>query len=415
MTNTKLVSGLFVSILVLLFVIVQADTPATWEMECNGRIVIEAPIVYCYEDEEATPTPTAEATATATAVPTATNTPQPSPTPSEDPVEPYPDAAPCEHHDPVAWHGIWDHENVCHHDHEHGDNPAELDHLFGPLGSAWGGEGIDHPFHTPGEHSEFAHQSHKVTVRSDMPCTSVNGSTGCVTNVRILHHLDLFNMATRFHSAYIEMEVCSIDDPTDCGIVQRGGHIDFGPLIAQNLGIHVPVDDDTALFPLSSCGSARRLHRTDRQFAVWYGFWHSRARCLEGLSGTMLGRLQLGSEVNRTWGPLDVDDPYNPHIICPDGSCVNNSALREQAHLIDFDFNSSLAVDGRYNLSGYTTQYGILDPDCTEPGPECVPFVLDGVPDLTYQYRDGVHAGTKYRQYDILFDEPYSGWIKFPN
>jgi hypothetical protein len=331
-------------------------------------------------------------------------------------IAPYVGAPACPTHDPTRYHPIWDGVRGCHYDHEHGDDPALANQAFGPLGSAWGGNGFDHPFHTPNEHDAFKHRSHKITVRVGMPCTSVSGSTGCITDLRIMHHLDFFAAGTRFHSFWIEMRMCSVANPSDCGIHRRGGWLDFGPLIAQNLGNQqVAVPADTTPFPLSTCGASRRLHRTDNQFAVWYGMQYREADCLAGQTGQGLGQLQVGAGVIQTWAPLNLNDPLTPNVICPNGSCANNNSVREQAHIVSWRPQGSLAVSGRINRTGFTNLYGVIDATCTAPGPTCVPFeITNAIAGYGYQHRDA-DSGIPAKQYDVLFNYQPSGWITYPD
>jgi hypothetical protein len=380
----------------------------TWLNQCHGTVVVDYPDVACYEDAPP-PQPTATATAvttpTATATAVATNTPQPSPTPGGGPVEPYPEAPQCADHETHTWHGLWNYELGCYYDHEHGDDPSLADDLFGPLGEAWGGNGLDHPFSTEGEHDEFKHRTHKVTVRTGLDCISINAD-GCVTDLRILHHLDFFNSTTRFHSYWLEARVCTVDESTDCGIIKRGGWLDFGPLINQIPDEQIAVPDDN-LFPFR--GTARRLHRDDNTFSVWYGQQYRQSH--DG-DNTGLGTIQIGSEVSHGWTYLDPDDPFNLIFECENGQCRFNSSNRQQGHLMNFRLNSTL-FGSRANATGFTDVYGIVDPGCTEVGPTCVPFVLENVrTDIDYQHRDGVQDYGKIN-YDI--SPPDTWWITFPN
>jgi hypothetical protein len=332
------------------------------------------------------------------------------------PALPYPAAPLCPTHDGTTYHSLWDSVRGCHYDHEHGDDPALADHVFGPLGAAWDGQGLDHPFHTPNEHDAFKHRSHKVAVRVGQPCTSIAGATGCITDLRILHHLDFFAAATRFHSFWIEMRICSVDNPSDCGLVRRGGWLDYGPLQAQDLGNqHVPLPADATPFPLSTCGASRRGHRTDNQSAGWYGTQYRDSSCLIGLTGQGLGQLQIAAGVAQTWAPLNVNDPLHPNVICPDGSCANNSSVRVQAHNVSWRPHGSLAVHGRLNVSGFTNLYGMIDETCAAPGPTCAPFeIINAVQGFAYIHQDGAR-GLSYKQYDVLFNNQRSGWITYPN
>jgi len=101
---------------------------------------------------EPTETPTPQPP-TAAPEPTETPTPQP-PTATPEPdgdVEPYADAPACPSHDDRAFHALWDAERGCHYDHEHGDNPHDVDHIFGTEFYDWAGGEISYPWQTPDE------------------------------------------------------------------------------------------------------------------------------------------------------------------------------------------------------------------------------------------------------------------------
>lgn len=331
--------------------------------------------------------------------------------------------------DSALWHDLWNEVDGCHYDHEHGDNPALADAIFGALGSQWGGSGIDHPFHTPDEHNNFKHRAHKVTVFLNNACVSINGAQNCIKNFRILHHLDFHAMGTRFHSFWIEMEICKPSNPTDCGIVRRGGHLDFGPLVNQsqpgnvNGELQVPIPADLTPFPLVTCGTSnRRAHNppniNNSRFATWYGNQYPSFGCLPSqfdADGIALGVIQIGVLTADVWAPLDLANPTEPNVTCPDGSCGQNNSRREQGHLVAGEFNAQLdardgVTDGYITLKGFANIYGFIDSSCTAVSVNCVPFEFIHVPVGSYQFRFNTP-----KEYDIFFNGQTSGWIVYPN
>ena len=85
----------------------------------NGQTVtLHSDGCHAQPDPTATQTPTATITATVTPTQTAQ-------------IEPYPDAPACASHDDRAYHSLWDAERGCHYDHQHGDDPHELDYKLG--------------------------------------------------------------------------------------------------------------------------------------------------------------------------------------------------------------------------------------------------------------------------------------------
>lgn len=139
-----------------------------------------------------TPMPATATSAPATNTPVAaTNTPTaPTATPSGN-VAPYANAPKCPTHDDTRWHSIWNSVRGCYYDHEHGDNPALADDLFGPLGAQWGNSpsAIMPPW---GMATEFgpAHGGWKVEVNRDLPGrpTQCWYYDGCVVSIRVLSH-----------------------------------------------------------------------------------------------------------------------------------------------------------------------------------------------------------------------------------
>ena len=84
-------------------------------------------------------------------------TPPPAPTSPPPPppggnIQPFAGAPACEEigvaHDDRAWHGIWNYDHGCHWDHEHKQNPHELDAIFGTEYYALAGGELSYPWQT---------------------------------------------------------------------------------------------------------------------------------------------------------------------------------------------------------------------------------------------------------------------------
>lgn len=160
---------------------------------------------------------------TPTPAPTPTDVP-PTSTPPSGPVAPYADAPACATHDPRAYHGIWNAQQGCHYDHTHGDNPHEVDDIFGTGFYATAGGEISYPWQTDGEnHEHHKHEGYKWLVRRDLPCDN-NNAAGCIRAFRAQPHADLHNVASEYHSYAIEALVCPDRVRDDnCGIIRFGG------------------------------------------------------------------------------------------------------------------------------------------------------------------------------------------------
>ncbi len=177
----------------------------------------------------------------------------------------------CASHDVHAWHSIKGMENgiPCYYDHEHGDNPADADNIFGPIGAnvptgLWHENSVGKPFAMEWHTSEYEnttdtskmildknyviskHEGHKVEVLKYSgsrdpnnprtlydPCYRIAyqgwldsrysseylaqphvgldpaNPINCITDIRIVHHWrgDV-DLASRFHTVYREMKIC---------------------------------------------------------------------------------------------------------------------------------------------------------------------------------------------------------------
>lgn len=210
--------------------------------------------ILCAKSTTATPTPSA--------TPQPTATPQSTPNPSNG-VTYCPDNSAATH-DYNTWHDVYDESRNCYYDHEHGDNPSELDAVFGPIGAAFGmGDKTIHiPWHTSANENKMEvytttngvtydlgkHGGMKVSTYANIvnPCQQDAYSwvktaypfnkypLSCVTDIRILHHWKGdADFASRFHSVWREMKVCAPTadgkpDKSKCGIIKSGGWADYG-------------------------------------------------------------------------------------------------------------------------------------------------------------------------------------------
>lgn len=389
---------LFLSLLVIgLLVLVMpgfAQTVSTvaWEMVCNGEVQTtvagESLLVRCVEETEPTPEP-----------PTPTpEPPTPTPEPPTGPVEPYADAPACATHDAREFHTLWNSELGCHYDHTHGDNPHELDDIFGTeVFDLMGGE-ISYPWHTPGENEEIKHKSYYWLVRRDLPCYS-QFSEGCLIHVRAFVHNDLHNVYATHHSSLVEAWVCSEADPTNCGRFLVSGHSATGDLM---------IDNQQVLDREEPAGAPRpvMLHSDtvgNRNFATWYPVFSS--------------WLRVSTEIGDMWGyypipdvPLPAQNADLEFVLLP-----NNNASRVQLHLVGLGFSrrnlESIGQVGVSNVNyrGFLNVHTGAPDDCTAISMHCAPLILENVPNIgMFQYRGD------YREYDIFFDGVSSGWLQFP-
>jgi hypothetical protein len=349
---------------------------------------------------------------TATPRPTQTTAPStpttvPVPTVVGQPIAPYADAPLCPTHDPRAYHALWDPVRGCHYDHFHGDDPHSVDDIFGTAYYGWAGGSISYPWQTVNSttgclENDCKHTGYVWLVRRDQGCFSQFG-TGCVTDFRAQLHAmsSAHDTSVRYHSAWVEMRVCPLGQPDNCGIFRSGGWQDTGDLMIDEAPvIDVPNNYNRFKLHYATAGNP--------SFGTWY-------------SGSPGGQEQRGGlwsvvvELGDMWGPLDPADPTRLQFFCPDPmtNCRNNGS-RYQPHVIALGIPPRFVPivdpdgDGFADYEGYANRYGEPVSGCTAPGLDCVPLILEHVP-MGYEYQ----GRFDYREYDITFGGQTSGWIQY--
>ncbi|MCB0167909.1 MAG: hypothetical protein KDI79_27020 [Anaerolineae bacterium] len=346
------------------------------------------------------------------ATPVATNTPAPNPTntpvntpgpnPTNTPVA-TPTSGPisgvplCPDHDPTKWHGLYDAARKCRYNHEHKADPSLVNNVFGPVGALYGGQSISYPWNTPNE-NVIKHEGYGWIVArnvTDPDFCKNSEANHCITDFRVQYHAipSALGAVTRFHSYWGEVRVCN---GGKCGTIKSGGWQDFGRLMLNDsTQISVP-DDKLRPFP---GGNKRRIHFDDpnpvggKSTFTWYGF----------------GSLSIGIH-GESWGWVDRNNPTQLNLFCPDARCQFN-ASRIKMHILDFKVPSQLDQDGDgiVNYKGWTNRYGDVVNNCSAPGLDCVPYVLENVPVGYYQYRNDKFI----EDYDTSPNGQY--WIGYPN
>lgn len=316
-------------------------------------------------------------------------------------IAPYPAAPLCPTHDDRAYHGLWDAARGCHYNHTHGDNPHELDGLFGTEIYSWFGGEISYPWQTfsaSGTENQLKHEGYYWIVRSNIPCPA-NATEGCVTDFRLLMHMhaDGHDTGVRYHSYFVQKRVCpnpNNSTQNGCGIATSGGWQDTGDLLVNgNLTIDVPGN-----------GNCHKQHRSTDGMAVWYPCqrWG-----LEGPDGLFRESVAIHNEWDRTSTDPAQVAVYTDTVCYPNPRCTSNGTFL-RPHLIQLDIPANPIEDlfdpDNNNIvesfNGFTTPYGVVDPACTEVSAVCVPLQLTNIrTNLTYAYRD-TDPG---RSYDVWF------------
>ena len=243
--------------------------------------------------------------------PQPTNPPPPTPTAPPPPtpggnIQPFAGAPACEEigvaHNNRAWHGIWNYEYGCHWDHEHKQNPHEVDHIFGTeyyslaggeLSYSWqtyagSGEGFESynegtATENTGKHQGYAW--HHFTNGLEICDQSLLLGSQCFDSFRVQTHQigGELGALTRFHSVYAEGIACTPEGaarmqfngganaygrningqfypltrdninqfPAEfagCGFGSGGGWLDFGRLNWPERGILQPLPTDNPQF-----------------------------------------------------------------------------------------------------------------------------------------------------------------------
>lgn len=328
----------------------------------------------------------------------------------------------CETHSTTEYHALYNEEEDCWYDHEHGDDPNSVSDIFGPVAAWWGGsQEISYPWQTYGfegsmsgggdnypvkigsYENEAKHEGYKWHVRRDLPCYS-QFAGGCITALRALDHADATHgMYVRFHSFAVEMVVCNEARPDDCGILRTGGWADKGNLAID--GSIIP-----GYGPTERNGGTR-LHyfsRGDKRFGTWYG-------------GSK--KAEVVTQFEDMWATIDPNDLHTLIFVCPDdpANCGYNSSKR-QLHLVGAMITGQEVRwlrqqgfadrSGKVNFRGYTDRYGIFvkDAHCTESGIDCVPIeYINYDATVLYQYRGDS------REHDTSIGVLESSPIRHPN
>lgn len=311
-------------------------------------------------------------------------------------IAPYPAAPACESHDPAQWHGLWDPARGCHYDHTHNANPAAMDDVFGPY-TAWTGQQISYAWQTPGE-NENKHQGYKWATITNPECSTLNQEHGCIRNFRVQFHVvGTFGANFRFHSFWLEAEL------EDGGIIRTGGHNDFGVLCVPYKGALVPLpelDPEKTDCDLPPYRGHSTLDSASKKEHAQYT-WNSQA----GFGwGNIVESFDFQSRDD--FGGVSDADPAELEFVCPDFDCeANHSTMLIYELLLDVPYA---------NYEGYTDVQGNPS-DCSEPGPNCVPLIIENAATGKYSFRVPLRLSTPHEEFDIYFDGQSSGWLQYPN
>ncbi len=310
---------------------------------------------------------------------------------------PYPSAPACEFHDPESWHGLWNAEIGCHFNHTHNADPSRMDEIFGPYTSVTGQE-LSYAWQTHDENLS-KHEGYKWALIENPACGVVSPNHGCIKNFRIQFHVvGTFGANFRIHSFWLEAEL------DNGGMIRTGGHNDFGYLCVPYKGEHVPLPQYDPESVNCDAPPYRGHARTGRAFtrggAVYT--WNSQA----GLGwGNIVTSFDFQSRDD--FGGIDDSDPDKLVFICPEFECGANHSTMLVYELV---LNVPQA-----DFQGFTDVQGNTASSCQEPGPDCVPLIIENAAPGTYSFRVPLRPSTPHEEFDIYFGGQPSGWIEYPN
>jgi hypothetical protein len=335
-------------------------------------------------------------------------------------IAPYPGAALCpdsgELHDNSLFHTLWDGARGCHYDHEHGQDPftPEVAVAFPDfdLRALIGGVGVGHtnpssPMENTHKHGGFKWD---VTLSHSGGCVGGEGATVGVDAAVIQYHSFgdySIEFEARIHSAMALMRQCLESNPTDHGYVFVNQHQDYGQRVAPYQGNILGYPDtptasyDSGMKPYFTVECIGGIPPCDKYPTFQFildrdssadSLWVSEPLHLVD-SGSRLFAILF--KVRDTYQVLDWNDqeyPFTFRWLCssdggqtynPAGCRYNNTTTRVQQvageipeswdNLEGFDTDTRV---GRITAQGYVTRFGVLNPDCDAPGPDCHPIKL---------------------------------------
>ncbi len=333
---------------------------------------------------------------------------------------PYREAPLCtdvgEAHDHNLFHTLWDEENRCHYDHEHGQNPFtpevaaafpgfDLRTLLGPGAGGVGHTNPSSPMENTHKHGGF---KWNVQLEHAEGCAPYEGSELGVNGSVIQYHgLGDYSMELEggIHSAAALLRQCNPDNPTDYGYMYVVQHVNYGQRITPYQGTLIPYPNtpqpayDTARGPYLSidcvgdvpqCRESIEFIRNRNLNA--FSNWTTKPTGRHETEGSLL--FQLFWRVRDTYQVLDWSDfeyPFTFQWVCspdgatyvPDGCEYNNTTtqVHEIAGTIPAAWDNLAGFDtdpeaGRITADGFVTRFGELNPACTTPGADCHPIKL---------------------------------------
>ena len=252
----------------------------------------------------------------------------------------------CNDHDREVWHALIREDGACHYDHEHKDDPNQVNDIFGVPGEWWGqpGQSIAYPWMTSEMENTRKHGGFGWMVRRDLDCPS----TPCLSAFRVQYHavMSQMGMETRYHSHSGEYWIENGDGTY--GLVRRGGWLDFGGLTVNYQTMIEP--------PMSEGLLTLRFHLEPSDFSIEYGapavgIWYGSPVAYAEPLG-LLGRVAIRTD--DSFGRYQTDGSYHFFPYARYNNSTMNIRNMELIVRPLWDTNQ----DGRVNLRGFTDHEG---------------------------------------------------------
>lgn len=304
-------------------------------------------------------------------------------------IQPFKDAPKCASHNDTEYHGVWNDELGCYYDHTHGWDPKTT--VFAETFENWSQE-ISYPWETTNE-NEIKHNGYfYIYDESRGGCEQGNSvsNDNCVTHILLEVHSIGTTLAatTRYHSYRAAARVCD-KSLNNCGIVELGGWADFGVLHCPYKKEHCPLASDPQ--PLAADNGVlpdivtivQPPYRTSVPIAD-YGrnaksglmtqFWSSLGPnpVIQSYYPVRYNNtFEMAWSFNDAWGGIDPSDVTKGQFVCEDGSCEWNHTSYQMWTLKIKDLPGG-------SFSTYLDKTGELATNCSQEGPDCIPFKATG-------------------------------------
>lgn len=430
-TNRRTLIGLLLisaAVSVVLFTVSSADLPFLAPLK---KIILKAtptptitrtPTVTLTLEPTSTPTesgtptdtPIASATVFSDTQPSATPnpfTPEPTSTVGET-FTPWPSAPLCDEeiHNTAIFHTLWNSALGCHYDHEHGESPFTEDvfetFLEFDFYALLCGMEVSHCNPSSPMENTHKHGGHKWQVNVPAPQGCFIGFENAVTGVDasvVQYHAFgdySIEFEARIHSSLFMGQLCRPGQ--DPGYIFTIQHQDYGQRLA-------PYQGDILLYPdtpLPAYASPLGPYFTIDRFGDCFGcreslafvrdrninansIWTSKGGHTAPSGSTLFNLL---FRIRDNYQLLEWHDTTYPFIfgwVCgesaynPLGCRYNNSTstVHEVGGIIPAAWDNAPGIDtepevGRVSFEGFTTRFGLINPNCSGVSDECFPLKL---------------------------------------